>query len=235
MTDARFPERWLNDRRILRLSDAAFRLFVTSLVWSVSNRTDGELDVADLDLLPRTDGDAAVELESAGLWKLDKGHWLICDYRSTQTTRDALDHLESIRRADREKKQRQRAVPRNVPGTDPGTVTGDCTGQDRLEDRTGKAGLEVKEVAVEVIKEPEPVSEPESKAVPDVSGLPELPLPPSRPSVRPTTAMLPDSVRDRALRARKATPCVKCLRDRGTVSANGMCRLCCAKAALKAG
>jgi hypothetical protein len=39
MTDARFPERWLNDRRLLRLSDAAFRLFVISLTWSVSNRT----------------------------------------------------------------------------------------------------------------------------------------------------------------------------------------------------
>jgi hypothetical protein len=52
MTDARFPERWLNDRRLLRLSDAAFRLFVISLTWSVSNRTDGVLDTGDLTLIP---------------------------------------------------------------------------------------------------------------------------------------------------------------------------------------
>jgi len=31
MTDARFPERWLNDRRVLRLSDVDFRTFVTTL------------------------------------------------------------------------------------------------------------------------------------------------------------------------------------------------------------
>jgi hypothetical protein len=43
VTGACFPERWLNDRRVLRLSDPAFRLFVTSLTWSVSTRTDGEL------------------------------------------------------------------------------------------------------------------------------------------------------------------------------------------------
>jgi hypothetical protein len=38
MTDARFPERWLQDRRVLRLSDVGFRLFTLSLAWSVSNR-----------------------------------------------------------------------------------------------------------------------------------------------------------------------------------------------------
>jgi hypothetical protein len=68
MTDARFPERWLNDRRLLRLSDAAFRLFVVSLTWSVSNRTDGELDASDLALMPGIDPTAAGELARAGLW-----------------------------------------------------------------------------------------------------------------------------------------------------------------------
>jgi len=38
-TDARVPDRWLSDRRLQRLSDAHFRAFITSLVWSVSNRT----------------------------------------------------------------------------------------------------------------------------------------------------------------------------------------------------
>jgi hypothetical protein len=63
VTDARFPERWLNNRRVLRLSDRAFRLFVISLTWSVSNRTDGELyDDDDLLLIPRVDLAAASRL-----------------------------------------------------------------------------------------------------------------------------------------------------------------------------
>jgi hypothetical protein len=41
VTDARFPDRWLSDKRIQRLSDGHFRSFITSLVWSVTNRTDG--------------------------------------------------------------------------------------------------------------------------------------------------------------------------------------------------
>ena len=50
MTDARFPERWLNDRRVLRLPDDAFRLFVLSLAWSVANQADGRI----YDLTPGT-------------------------------------------------------------------------------------------------------------------------------------------------------------------------------------
>jgi hypothetical protein len=52
MTDARFPERWLNDRRVLRLPDDAFRLFVLSLAWSVANQTDGRIYDEDQALVP---------------------------------------------------------------------------------------------------------------------------------------------------------------------------------------
>jgi hypothetical protein len=54
VTDARFPERWLNDRRV--------RLFVISLTWSVSNRTDGDLYDDDLLLIRRVDLAAASRL-----------------------------------------------------------------------------------------------------------------------------------------------------------------------------
>jgi hypothetical protein len=152
----RFPERWLNDRRVARLSDAAFRLFVTSLAWSVSNRTDGEIDVADLALVPRIDPSAASDLVSVGLWRQEGDKWLICDFVSTQTTRDALDRLESIRRAEREKKQRQRSKEGTVPGNVPGAVPVDSRGQERLEARTGQAGLEVSRVKEEPRRSSEP-------------------------------------------------------------------------------
>jgi hypothetical protein len=120
MTDARFPERWLNDRRILRLSDAAFRMFVISLAWSVANRTDGWLTLDDLALIPGCSNDkAAAELYDAELWWNHFDHAQIAEFEETQTTSADLAHLAEARRKQREKKRRQRAnlalVPRDVP------------------------------------------------------------------------------------------------------------------------
>jgi hypothetical protein len=140
VTDARFPERWLHDRRVLRLSDSAFRVFVTSLAWSVSNRTDGVLDEADLTLLPCLDVSCVDELAKSGLWRCEGGGWVIVDYVTTQTTRDELDLLDQNRRVAREKKQRQRSKarvgsrlqsPGRSRGRSTGTVPGDCAGQER--------------------------------------------------------------------------------------------------------
>lgn len=140
MTDARFPERWLNDRRVLRLSDAGFRLFVISLVWSVANRSDGVIHDDDLPLLPSgADAARSGELEKVGLWRRDRDRWLIVDFLSTQSTRDELDRLESIRRSEREKKARQRAKnsagPRDGPRDSPGRPH-------RQAGQAGKAGQE---------------------------------------------------------------------------------------------
>ncbi len=109
MTDARFPERWLNDRRLLRLSDNGFRLFVAGLVWSVANRTAGVLDAEDLDLMPRVDAGQAAELEKAGLWRRDRDTWVIVEFADTQTSVDELVALENIRRSARVRKARERA------------------------------------------------------------------------------------------------------------------------------
>lgn len=109
MTDARFPERWLNDRRILRLSDAAFRLFVTANSWSVSNRTDGELCADDLPLLAGVDTGRADELAKAGLWDRVADRWLIVDFSRDQTTRAQLEGLDRKRLLDRERQARHRA------------------------------------------------------------------------------------------------------------------------------
>lgn len=122
MTDARYPERWLSDRRILRLSDAAHRLFVTALVWSVSNRTDGLLTSEDLDLMlvvrPATPGEAA-ELVDAGLWEYADNGWRMVDYLNTQTDRDTLDALEVRRRSDRDRQAARRRQRASVPESPP--------------------------------------------------------------------------------------------------------------------
>ncbi|WP_405071569.1 hypothetical protein OG558_19725 [Kribbella sp. NBC_01510] len=108
MTDARYPERWLNDRRINRLSDSAHRAFVRSLAWSVSNRTDGRLYADDLDDL-RVDPGVVVEFTKAGLWETWDEGWLIVDFDTTQTTKAQLEGLDHKRVLDRARKQRERA------------------------------------------------------------------------------------------------------------------------------
>lgn len=148
MTDARFPDRWLSDRRLQRLSDCHFRAFITSLTWSVSNRTDGVIEPEDLGLIPNFASGAVKAFVAAELWQpLDKG-WRIAEYAVTQTSRDQLAALEKIRVREREKKARQRAkraavtsADADVPGTVPGDVPPDNTGQDRPgQDRPGQEG-----------------------------------------------------------------------------------------------
>lgn len=165
MTDARFPERWLSDRRIIRLSDSAHRLFVTGLAWSASNRTDGLIEAADLPLIHGVDPSRATELTSAGLWKRVTEGWLAVDFRNTQTTRAQLDGLDHKRDMDRERKARERARKKGVGKgkvthvVEPmsrvtSTVTSDVT-QRQGQDRQG-APREVPTTEVERT-EPEPL------------------------------------------------------------------------------
>lgn len=174
MTDARFPERWLSDRRLLRLSDAAHRMFVSTLLWSVSNRTDGVIERADLPLVIGASQESATALVAAGLWAEHDNGWEIREFAATQTSADQLTVLENVRRRDREKKVRQRAEKAHSPeptppATEPvpGDVPGDAspgTAQERTEtgqdsDRTGFIGEHLETVdnsAGEVPSDPSP-------------------------------------------------------------------------------
>ena len=145
MTDARFPDRWLNDKRVVRLSDSAFRTFVTTLAWSVSNRTDGILERDDLELVRGANERDVSPLVASGLWRISGDDLLITDFDGTQTSRSQHEVLDNLRRRDRDKKARQRAKrdpaspsSEQFPGTaSPGNFPRDRTGQDR-QDRTGK-------------------------------------------------------------------------------------------------
>ncbi|MDI3241643.1 hypothetical protein QK292_08720 [Arthrobacter sp. AL08] len=123
MTDVRLPERWLNDRRIRKLSADELRTFVFGLLWVVGNRTDGDIDAADLELIPDAGPGHAVRLVDLELWSKTKTGWRIVDFELTQTSRGQLEGLELRKRqdADRQRAKRDRdrddedAVP---PGPD---------------------------------------------------------------------------------------------------------------------
>ena len=131
MTDARIPERWLNDRRLQRQSPEHFRAFINALMWSVANRTDGRIEREDVHLIPHWTNTAAQAFVTARLFTPESYGWLITDYAATQTSRGELEALESIRSNARKKKARQRednarkeAEKRSCPGDCPG----DCPG-----------------------------------------------------------------------------------------------------------
>jgi hypothetical protein len=150
VTDARFPDRWLSDKRIQRLSDAHFRAFIHALAWAATNRTDGVIEPDDLALIPRFPEDAVRAFIGAELWepRNEEGRgWVMVDFAATQTTAVQLKAAETARARERDKKARQRAAARTpatsaiavVPGDVPTDVPGDNTGKDRQgKDRQGE-------------------------------------------------------------------------------------------------
>jgi hypothetical protein len=128
MTDARLPERWLFDRRLARLDDAAHRSFINALLWSVGNRTDGHIDREDLELIPRFSVGAAKVLVAAGLWTATDNGWQITDFLVTQTSSSELQVLENLRGRERRKKQRQREKQATDKSPDESDVPGDRPG-----------------------------------------------------------------------------------------------------------
>ncbi len=145
MTDARFPERWLNDRRVLRLPDDAFRLFVLSLAWSVANQTDGRIYDEDLAMIPASPLGTG-QLARVGLWERVADYWLITVFEETQSTRADLEHLAVQRRKARDRKRRERErrgrpVTRDVTRDVPEDST--RTGQARTGALTAAADLQL--------------------------------------------------------------------------------------------
>lgn len=108
MTDARFPERWLLDARLQRVSPDAYRLFGNALMWAAGNRTDGHVPGWALDMIPHARVGDAKELAEAGLWAASGDGWAITDFEGTQSSRDELDALDARRRADRKRKTEER-------------------------------------------------------------------------------------------------------------------------------
>lgn len=150
MTDARFPDRWLNDRRFRRLSDSEYRSYAVALLWAVLNRTDGEVLAEDLPFIPDFVPGCTGRLVDAKLWAPTGAGWFIVDFESTQTSKAQLDGLDTRKRQDadrqRAKRNRDRASasspgPHVIPSRD-SHVTGsrDDIGQARTgQDRQGQA------------------------------------------------------------------------------------------------
>lgn len=143
--DARLPERWLNDRRLLLLTDPAFRLFVTGLMFSVANRTEGYLSDRDLKLIPgATEPHYADEIADVALWRRLDGGWKFTEWDGVQSSLEELAAVDQRRIRERDKKRRQRAALRSQSrgtsrGTSRETEPGTVQGKAKAKARQGQA------------------------------------------------------------------------------------------------
>lgn len=109
MTDARFPERWLNDGRLQRVSAAAYRTFGNALMWTVANKTDGHLPADVLVLIPHASEADIKELASVSLLvDHPSDGWLFADFEGTQTSRADHERREAERAAESASRKRRR-------------------------------------------------------------------------------------------------------------------------------
>jgi hypothetical protein len=130
MTWAKFDDRFPSHLKVLRLSDAAFRLFVTSVCFSCEQLTDGEIEDGIPQALPRSPSgdalDAAIgELVRAGLWERLECGWMIHDFHEWNPDADSVlakraaakERMKSARsqrvRANRSRTTRERSQEQN--------------------------------------------------------------------------------------------------------------------------
>lgn len=122
MTWARLDDMFPWNRKIRRLSDAAFRVHTTGIVACARDLTDGLIRQDDIDDFPpqRTLDKGLRELVDRGLWEVVEGGWRIHDYLDYNPSK--VD-VEAERAAARERQRKRRLARAGV--TDEPDVTRD--------------------------------------------------------------------------------------------------------------
>ncbi len=112
MRHTRFELGFPRNRKVSRLSDAAFRLWVSAIDHSREQRTDGTLEKSDLAIIPRGAGASgwkpatARELVDAGLWHPTDSGWEIHKFLTWQ---DSKEHVDRAREQARDRMTRVRS------------------------------------------------------------------------------------------------------------------------------
>ena len=133
-------------RKVFPLSDAAFRLWVTSLCWCQEHLTDGAVPRAMLPVLgaPRTGPRLVAELVSAGLWETTADGWRVHDYLHWNTSRAQVE--------DRRGRWRQRrTLHERTPERTQGTPT--STAPERTHDGTRTDPIRIRSATQEHTQE----------------------------------------------------------------------------------
>lgn len=88
MTWAKFDDNFADHPKVIALSDGAFRLHATGILYSARYLTDGVVPGSQVPrLTPNYEPAHLRELVQAGMWKHDGAHYLIHDYLEWNTPR----------------------------------------------------------------------------------------------------------------------------------------------------
>lgn len=154
LTDARLPGEWLNTPQFDDLSDVAWRVFTSSLMWSAENGTDGHIPIRYLKFLhPEGEQpDAHRHLVAAGLWTQESAGYFMPNW-STSLHQSTAAEVEAYKTSARQRQQKWRDRQRErlmrqvgfttAPGdTAPAVATRDVT-RDVMRDVTGDVTCDV--------------------------------------------------------------------------------------------
>jgi hypothetical protein len=88
VTWAKFDDNFADHPKVVALSDGAFRLHATGIIYCARYLTDGEVPVGQVPrLTPHYNPSHLRELVVAGLWKAEGAVYLIHDYTQWNTPR----------------------------------------------------------------------------------------------------------------------------------------------------
>lgn len=130
MTDARLPSRWLLHPTYEALSDRAWRVHTSALMWACEQGTDGEIPARTLRLLHPDGGttEDARELIASGLWKETDAGWLVTDWGKSQSLAADVERQRERNRL-KQRAHRERVAAASQPGDNPDDVTGYVSGE----------------------------------------------------------------------------------------------------------
>lgn len=106
---ARFDDHMPNHRKVRPLSDAAFRLWVSSICWSNANKTDGFIIDDELEFVSdvKLPSDVVPELVRRRLWEAAEGGWLVHDFHDYNPSAERV-HAEREQKTERQRRWREK-------------------------------------------------------------------------------------------------------------------------------
>lgn len=114
MSWAKFDDMFPWHRKVRRLSDAAFRLHTTSIMFASKDETDGVITLEDIDEMPsiKSRDKSIPDLVQRGLWEVVEGGWKVHDYLDYNPS---AEHQARARAAaaERQRKSRERRIAKD--------------------------------------------------------------------------------------------------------------------------